>query len=238
MPAWRVPVARLREFDENEVLEKAMHVFWTKGYEGTSMADLLTAMEITNSSLYKAFGSKEELFLRVVECYRDSHLAFRHAALAEPTPRRIVEQILLGTVNLLTGTTTPPGCLEVNGALAASTDSETIRTGLIRNRKVLRALLRDRLTATQDAGDLPPGLGAEQAATLVATLAHGLAVQAKDGASREELRAIVCAFLCSWPDADSWRQEAPGAVARTRRHDPTVPLNLPHTADPSSQGRR
>ena len=87
----------------------------------------------------------------------------------------------------------------MNGALAASTESEAIRMGLVRNRGVLRALLRNRFAATRDAGDLPPGLDAEQAATLVATLAHGLAVQAKDGASREELRAIVRAFLCSWP---------------------------------------
>ena len=231
-------MARLREFDENEVLEKAMHVFWTKGYEGTSMADLLAAMGITNSSLYKAFGSKEELFLRILEHYRDDHLAFRHAALAESTPRRIVERMLLGTVDLLTGQATPPGCLEVNGALAASAEIETIRMGLVRNRKVLRALLHDRLTATQDAGDLPAGLDAEQAATLVATLAHGLAVQAKDGASREELRAIVGAFLCSWPDADGRRQKAPGAVARTRRHDPTALLRPPRTVDPSSRGRR
>lgn len=192
-------MARLREFDEDEVLERAMHVFWAKGYEGTSMADLLTTMGIKNSSLYKAFGSKADLFRRVIERYRDGPLAFRHAALAESTPRRIVEQVLLGTVDLLTGETTPAGCLEVNGALVASTEGEAIRTGLVRNRGVLRALLCDRLMATRDMGDLPPGLDAEQAATLVATLAHGLAVQAKDGASREELRTIVRAFLCSWP---------------------------------------
>lgn len=193
-------MARLREFDEGEVLEKAMHVFWAKGYEGTSMADLLAAMGITNSSLYKAFGSKEDLFRRVTERYRDRHLAFRQLALAEPTPRRTVEQILLGTVDLLTGETTPPGCLEVNGVLAASVESERVRMTLVGNRRVLRALLLDRLTATGDAGGLPAGLDAERVATLVATLAHGLAVQAKDGASREDLRAIVRSFLCSWPE--------------------------------------
>lgn len=192
-------MARLREFDEDVVLERAMHVFWAKGYEGTSMADLLAAMGITNSSLYKAFGSKGDLFRRVTERYRAGPLAFRHAALAEPTPRRIVERVLLGTTDLLTGEATPSGCLEVNGALAVSAEGEAVRASLVRNRGVLRALLRDRLAATRDAGDLPAGLDAEQAATLVATLAHGLAVQAKDGASRGELRAIVRAFLCSWP---------------------------------------
>ena len=91
------------------MLERAMHVFWAKGYEGTSMADLLATMGITNSSLYKAFGSKANLFHRVTERYRDGPLAFRHAALAAPTPRRIVERVLLGAVDLLAGEATPQG---------------------------------------------------------------------------------------------------------------------------------
>ncbi len=193
-------MARPREFDENDVLEKALHVFWVRGYEGASMAELLAAMGITNSSLYKAFGSKEDLFRRITERYHDGHLDFRQVALAEPTPRRIVERLLLGTVDLLTGEATPPGCLEVNGALAGSSGSDTVRASLVRNRRLLRTSLRERLPATLEAGSLPAGLDLEQAAMLVATLAHGLAVQAKDGASREELRAIVRAFLCSWPE--------------------------------------
>lgn len=193
-------MARPREFDENDVLEKALHVFWVRGYEGASMAELLAAMGITNSSLYKAFGSKEDLFRRITERYRDDYLGFRQVALAEPTPRRIVERLLLGTVDLLTGEATPPGCLEVNGALAGSSGSDTVRAGLVRNRRLLRTSLRERLPATLEAGSLPAGLDVEQVAMLVATLAHGLAVQAKDGASREELRAIVRAFLCSWPE--------------------------------------
>lgn len=193
-------VARLREFDEDEALDRAMYVFWTKGYEGASMADLLVAMGITNSSLYKAFGSKENLFRRVTERYHNEHLAFRHVALSERTPRRIVERMLLGTVELLTGEATPPGCLEVNGALAGSAASDAVREDLVRNRKILQTLLKVRLEATKQVGSLPTGLNSEQTAALVATLAHGLAVQAKDGATRETLRAIVGAFLRSWSD--------------------------------------
>ena len=81
-------MARPREFDEDEVLDRAMHVFWAKGYEGTSMADLLSAMGLTNSSLYKAFGSKENLFRRTMERYHAGPLAFRSLALAEQTPCR------------------------------------------------------------------------------------------------------------------------------------------------------
>lgn len=194
-------MARPREFNEDEVLDQAMYVFWAKGYGGTSTADLLSAMGLTNSSLYKAFGSKENLFRRAMGRYHAGPLAFRALALAEPTPRGVVERMLLGTVDLLTGGETPPGCLEVNSGLAGSSGSEAVRLDLVRNRRVLGELLRERIAATQNAGSLPIGLSPEQAATLVATLAHGLAVQAKDGASREELRAIVRTFLCSWPDS-------------------------------------
>jgi AcrR family transcriptional regulator len=61
---------RPREFDEDEVLRAALRVFWEKGYESTSLSDLLAAMGLTKSSLYKAFGSKEALFWRVVERYQ------------------------------------------------------------------------------------------------------------------------------------------------------------------------
>ena len=62
-------MARPREFDEDEVLQAALRVFWEKGYEGTSLGDLQEAMGLTKSSLYKAFGGKEALFWRVVERY-------------------------------------------------------------------------------------------------------------------------------------------------------------------------
>ncbi len=93
-------MARPREFDEDQVLQKALHVFWHKGYEGTSLADLLAGMGLTKSSLYKAFGSKEALFRRVIARYHRDHLGFRREALNEPTPRRIVERLLNGMVAL------------------------------------------------------------------------------------------------------------------------------------------
>ena len=62
---------RPREYDETEVLEKAMLVFWQKGYRGTSLDDLTNAMQINRPSLYAAFCDKETLFLRAVDHYRE-----------------------------------------------------------------------------------------------------------------------------------------------------------------------
>jgi AcrR family transcriptional regulator len=205
-------MARPREFDEDEVLQQALHVFWERGYESASLSDLLDAMGLTKSSLYKAFGSKEELFQRVVDRYHRDHLGFRKDALSEPTPRRIVERLLYGIANLHTGKDTPPGCLETGAALACSPESEKIRVQLAQGRERFRLLLRDRLEATCTAAPLPAGMTSEDAASLVAALIQGMAVQAKSGASRKDLQRIVKAFLLAWPEGEEQASSQRGTI--------------------------
>jgi AcrR family transcriptional regulator len=190
---------RPREFDEDEVLYAALRLFWEKGYEGTLLSDLMAATGLTKSSLYKAFGSKEAFFWRVVERYQRDFLDFRHAALAEPTPRRIAERLLDGIIELHGGGVNPVGCLELNTALAGSKESEPIRQQLISSRERFRLRLRDRFEETIAAAPLPPGMTSDDAASLVISLIQGLAVQAKAGASRETARRVVHAALLSWP---------------------------------------
>jgi AcrR family transcriptional regulator len=194
-------MSRIRGFDETEVLDKALQVFWQQGYEGTSLNDLLDATGLTKSSLYATFGSKEDLFHRIVERYLSKHVEFRQAcALAEPTPRRIVERLLYGMADLHAGSRTPPGCLITGAALACSPETEAIRQHLVRSRNEFGQILRDRLEAVTSAGPLPPGMTAADAARLVVLTIQGMAVEAKGGATRNELRRIVQAFLLSWPE--------------------------------------
>ena len=194
-------MARPREFDEDEVLQAALRVFWEKGYESTALSDLLEAMGLTKSSLYKAFGSKEALFWRVVERYNRDFLGFRLDALNEPTPRRIAERLLYGMTELHSGERTPMGCLELNAALACSTVTEPIRQELVRNRERFRQQLRDRFEETVATAPLPPGMTSDDAASLIISLIQGLAVQAKAGFSRETSRRVVRAALLSWPES-------------------------------------
>jgi AcrR family transcriptional regulator len=194
-------MARPRQFDEGDVLDKALEVFWRQGYEGASLSDLLDATGLTKSSLYAAFGCKADLFRRVVEHYHAEHLGFRQNALDEPTPRRIVERLLYGMVDLHTGPNTPPGCLETGAALARSLENEPIRNELIQNRARFGRLLRQRLEVVKHAGPLAPGMTAEDAAQLVGLMVQGMAVQANARATRNELRRIVRVFLLSWPES-------------------------------------
>lgn len=194
-------MARPREFDEDEVLKASLRLFWEKGYEGTSLSDLMAATGLTKSSLYKAFGSKEALFWRVVERYQRDFLDFRHAALAEPTPRRIAARLLDGITELHSGRVNPVGCLELNTALAGSDDAELIRQELIRGRELFRLRLRDRFEETMAMAPLPPGMTSDDAASFIISLIQGLAVQAKGGASQETARRVVHAALLSWPES-------------------------------------
>jgi AcrR family transcriptional regulator len=194
-------MARPREFDEDEVLHAALRLFWENGYEGTSMDELMRVMGLTKSSLYHVFGSKEGLFWRVVERYQRDFLDFRHAALAEPTPRRIAERLLEGITDLHSGKVNPVGCLELNTALAGSKDAESIRQELTQGRELFRQKLRDRFKVTSATAPLPPGMTSDDAASLIISLIQGLAVQAKGGASQETARRVARAALLSWPES-------------------------------------
>jgi AcrR family transcriptional regulator len=200
-------MARPREFDEDQVLDAAMRTFWLRGYEGATLSELVEATGLGKPSLYKAFGNKEGLFRRVVERYDRDHLCFRHEALAEPTPRRIVERLLKGTIELHASRRNPPGCLETNAALACSVDAEDIRLELAAYRDAFTRRLRQRFDEVRSAGSLPQGMNSEAAASLVSTLIQGMAVQAKSGARPQDLRRIVSAALLGWP-ADSIEQGA------------------------------
>ena len=98
-----VQKGRPRGFDAAEALDKALHVFWQRGYEGTSLSDLTEAMGINRPSLYAAFGNKEELFRRALDRYAEKGPgAVYRKALAEPTARAVVERLLKGVAEFFT----------------------------------------------------------------------------------------------------------------------------------------
>src|SRR3984893_14058428 len=97
--ATSAPLGRPRAFDPDVALDRAMHVFWAKGYEGASLSDLTRAMRINRPSLYAAFGNKEQLFGKVLDRYMNGPLAYFQRALGARTARDGSEQMLLGVAN-------------------------------------------------------------------------------------------------------------------------------------------
>lgn len=192
-------LGRPRGFDADEALEKAMLVFWEQGYEGASLADLTAAMGITKTSMYAAFGNKEELFNAAVARYAEGPAAYAARSLAEPTARRVAAAFLTGSVGATTRPGCPAGCLAVQGSLAAGEPGRAARDTLTRWRDYARERLRERFQQAIHEGDLPPEADPALLARYVMTVANGIAVQAAGGAGAEELQLVADAALLGWP---------------------------------------
>src|SRR5437588_4542148 len=130
-----MPAGRPRTFDAEKALDRALKVFWRKGYEGTSLPDLTRAMRINRPSLYAAFGNKEALFRKALDRYVEGPAAYVRKALDEPTARAAAGRLLGGTIDLLTDPRHPRGCLMVQGALACGEAAESVRRELAARRR-------------------------------------------------------------------------------------------------------
>ena len=192
-------MGRPREFDLYHALENALHVFWEKGYEGASMADLTEAMGITKPSLYAAFGNKEELFRKALDSYVEGPAGYTKQALEQPTARAVVEHLLYSEVDAVTDPECPAGCLSINGALTCGEAAESIKQELRVHRARFESDLRERLERAKSEGDLPGTADPAALARYIATISQGLAVQAVGGTTRDELKKTVEMVLMTWP---------------------------------------
>jgi AcrR family transcriptional regulator len=192
-------MGRPREFDIDEALERAMQVFWERGYEAVSLTDLTKAMGITKPSLYAAFGDKKELFRRALERYTEGPADYGTRALEEPTARAVAETIVRGAVRTTSGPATPSGCLTVQVALASSEAGQPAHDILVEHRNTSTTRLEERFRRAVDEGDLPRDADPLRLARYVMTLTYGIAVQAASGLGRDELQNIADMALESWP---------------------------------------
>jgi AcrR family transcriptional regulator len=195
-----VPRGRPRAFDVEKALDRALEVFWRKGYEGASLLDLTRAMGINRPSLYAAFGSKEGLFRKALDRYAEGPAAYVRAALNAPTARAVAERLLGGSVDLLTDRRNPRGCLLVQGALACGEAAESVRRELAARRASGEVAVRQRFERALADGDLPADSDPADLARYVVTVMRGMAVQAAGGAGREELRRVAEMALRAWPE--------------------------------------
>jgi len=193
-------LGRPRAFDADKALERALRVFWTKGYEGTSLSDLTEAMGINRPSLYAAFGNKEALFRKALDRYLEKTMGFMRHAIDKPTTRGIAEHVLRAAADMVTNPRNPRGCLTVRGGLASGEEADPIRLELALRRSEGEALIRERLERAKKEGGLPPSSNPADLARYLATVYQGMSVQAAGGATREQLRRVAETALRAWPD--------------------------------------
>ncbi|MDG4824633.1 TetR/AcrR family transcriptional regulator [Asanoa sp. WMMD1127] len=192
-------VGRPRGFDVDEALERAMQVFWARGYEGASLTDLTGAMGITKTSMYAAFGNKEQLFRKALARYAEGPASYATRALAEPTARAVAEAFLQGAVRTTTRPGGPAGCLTVQGALAASDEGRSAHDVLADWRNEATARLAERFQRAVDEGDLPSDTDPARLARYIMTVGNGIAVQAAGGVTAAELLEVADTAMLSWP---------------------------------------
>jgi len=191
---------RPREFDRETALLKARDAFWARGYEGTSMADLVSALGLASARIYAAFGSKEDLFREAVELYEAKEGGFAARALAEePTARRAIERMLREAVDVYAAPGNPRGCMVVSAATNCTNENDAVMRWLAEHRRARTKSIVDRLRQAAKEGELDPETDVAALGDYFAALLHGLSVQARDGVPRKRLLALIGLALHTLP---------------------------------------
>ncbi|MFJ4046117.1 TetR/AcrR family transcriptional regulator [Microbacterium sp. NPDC089987] len=180
---------RPRAFDRDQALLIAMERFWRDGYEATTISALTSAMGITPPSLYAAFGDKDRLFAAASALYVDGITAQVEKALALPTLREAITEMLVLTAAAQSDDGSPAGCF-------LATEPR-----LARERAALRERVASRIARAVRDGEVAPDTDPEQFAAYVMAVHTGLSSRARDGATTDELMAIVQVALGALPPA-------------------------------------
>src|SRR6266571_3915296 len=183
---------RPRAFDCEAALDRALGLFWTQGFEGTSIADLTEALDIYPPSLYTAFGSKEELFREALGLYiRAYGLPLEQALTEEGTALDAVVRILRAAARLFPAGSTPGGCMICNGILTCAPAHRSVADVVACTRELMVSALGERIMAGKAMGGISGDAYPITLARFVAAVIEGMAVQARDGADEATLLGIA-----------------------------------------------
>ncbi len=182
---------RPREFDEDEVLERALGVFWEHGYAATSLTDLLEATGLAKGSLYKAFGDKRQLFLAALDRYLEKGRTSLDLAAAAGSPKQTLRTWLTNAMSMATCTGVRRGCFGVNCTIELAPHDEELRERLRKQTRGLEQIYTRLIAAGIDAGEFREGLDPAAAARWLTTMIDGLQVRGKLGLTKAAAQETV-----------------------------------------------
>jgi AcrR family transcriptional regulator len=188
-------------FDRGHALHAAMKLFWERGYEGTSFDELIAAMGISASSFYNSFGSKEALYCEATQTYLEWAGQWFFAILNDPSidTRTAFARLFEATAEEFTRGDHPLGCMISLAGTHCSPGMKNIRDMMAEHRAFSEIAMAERMRRGVANGDMPKDTDCDMLAAYYSAVARGLAVQARDGASREKLSEIGRLAMRAWP---------------------------------------
>jgi TetR/AcrR family transcriptional regulator, transcriptional repressor for nem operon len=188
-----IPImARTKDFDEDEVLAKAINLFWRKGYNGTSMQDLVDTLGISRSSLYDTFGDKHQLYLKALESYQQAETAKRNSILDKPIPAKTaIRQLLDLTILELINDKQHKGCFLINAAVETAPHNKEVNTIICRNEQALETAFYEVILRGQKSGEISTKQDARALARLIFNTIVGFRVTGKSATDKSVFEDIV-----------------------------------------------
>lgn len=185
-------MARPRNFDEEDVLRKAMALFWSKGYESTSLADLLQTTGLSKSSLYETFGSKRELFLRAFQLYKKDRMDGLTAGLSQPDAYLALTNAFK---TVLDGKGNQMGCMTANEAIELAPHDPKLQEMVESDFYNIEEVFRQTIERGKENGSLRAGLDSRKMARFLTVSLQGINVMIRAQAKREVLEDFISVAL-------------------------------------------
>ena len=192
----QLPRGRPRSFDVEAAVERAMGVFWSRGYHATALPDLLRATKLSRGSLYAAFGDKHSLFLRALDRYIADALTRMDTELSPLSePVEALRAYLAGYVERTSGANGRRGCLLVATAMELAGHDAEVDRRIGRFFKTMEAKVADALSRIKAAGKLADGVDPSTAAKVLVCFVEGLRVVGKTAPTKITSQATADALL-------------------------------------------
>lgn len=186
-------MARLREFDIDEVMEAVINAFWERGYEATSLADLMAVTGLQKGSLYKAFGDKRSLFLKALQAYLDRQYSLIRETLSQPDPQQAIATMF----HFLADSTSraSKGCFAVNSLMELAPHDSEVANMLEYQYSRMGKLLEKAIAQGQKAGVFRQDLSAQQLRQLLLVTANGTLASSRAAFLKSDLPAVAKSVL-------------------------------------------
>ena len=186
-------MAGTRQFNEQEMLDKALKLFWAKGYSDTTMKDIAEETGVQRGSLYNAYGDKDVIFLRVFSLYRAKYVEQMLATLQAPTLRGALESFFDFAINSMTTGTPTRGCLSTKTIVGTEAPDEAIKAQVKALLDDIETALSERISRADEQDNL--ALDPIAAAQLIVTLTRGLVVIERTYQDKQRLRNVAHSLL-------------------------------------------